>query len=119
MRPEVQVLLGPPRSPPSLGSPAGVFDGSRDQWSEMRVLTLGPTDHDRVVLFAAGAGGDPERHRPLLEHLAVHDCRVIAPCFERLAVEATTAELLTRPVGLIEALHRWASPDAAVVLAGH
>ncbi|HEX8347950.1 MAG TPA: MarR family winged helix-turn-helix transcriptional regulator [Actinoplanes sp.] len=31
----------------------------------MKVLTLGPTGAGPVVLFAAGAGGDPERHRPL------------------------------------------------------
>jgi pimeloyl-ACP methyl ester carboxylesterase len=85
----------------------------------MQALTLGPPGHGRVVLFAAGAGGDPERYRPLLEYLAAHDCQVIAPCFERLAPEAATAELLTRPAGLVEALHRWASPDAAVVVAGH
>jgi pimeloyl-ACP methyl ester carboxylesterase len=86
----------------------------------MQALTLGPTNHGRVVLFAAGAGGDPERYRPLLEHLAAHGCQVIAPYFERLvAREATTAELLARPVGLVEALRRWASPDAAVVVVGH
>ncbi|MDQ0596336.1 pimeloyl-ACP methyl ester carboxylesterase [Streptomyces canus] len=86
----------------------------------MQALTLGPTNHERVVLFAAGAGGDPERYRPLLEHLAAHGCQVIAPYFERfVAREATTAELLARPVGLVEALHRWASPDAAVVVVGH
>ncbi|MEU5807381.1 hypothetical protein [Streptomyces sp. NPDC047718] len=72
------------------------------------------------MLFAAGAGGDPERYRPLLEHLAAHDCQVIAPYFERfVAREATTAELLARPAGLVEALDRWASPDAAVVVVGH
>ncbi|MFI0815950.1 alpha/beta hydrolase family protein [Streptomyces sp. NPDC021098] len=86
----------------------------------MQALTLGPTNRGPVVLFAAGAGGDPERYRPLLDDLAAHDCQVIAPCFERFAArEATTAELLARPVGLIEALHRWASPDAAVVVVGH
>lgn len=88
--------------------------------SEMRVLTLGPTGQRRVVLFAAGAGGDPERYRPLLEYLAKHSCQVIAPYFERfVAGRATTAELLARPAGLIEALHRWAAPDAAVAAVGH
>ncbi|WP_158801126.1 alpha/beta hydrolase family protein [Streptomyces sp. NRRL S-37] len=86
----------------------------------MRALTLGPTNRERVVLFATGAGGDPERYRPLLEHLAAHDCQVIAPYFERFAArEATTAELLARPVGLVEALRRWASEDASVVVVGH
>lgn len=86
----------------------------------MSVLTLGPPRTERVVLFAAGAGGDPERYRPLLEHLATHGCQVIAPHFERLvAREATTAELLARPLGLVEALHRWACPDTEVVVVGH
>ncbi|MDX3803115.1 hypothetical protein [Streptomyces sp. AK04-3B] len=86
----------------------------------MQALTLGPTNGERVVLFAAGAGGDPERHRPLLEHLAAHDCQVIAPRFEPFAArEATTAELVARPAGLIEALHRWAPEDAPVVVVGH
>ncbi|WP_051942878.1 alpha/beta hydrolase family protein [Streptacidiphilus rugosus] len=72
------------------------------------------------MLFATGAGGDPERYRPLLEHLAAHDCQVIAPRFERfVAREATTAELLARPAGLVEALGRWASPDAEMVAVGH
>jgi pimeloyl-ACP methyl ester carboxylesterase len=86
----------------------------------MQALTLGPTDHERVVLFAAGAGGDPERYRPLLDHLAAHDCQVIAPFFERfIAREATTAQLLARPAGLVDALHRWASPEASVTVVGH
>ncbi len=86
----------------------------------MDVLMLGPTAPERVVLFAAGAGGDPERYRPLLDHLAAHGCQVIAPRFERLtAREATTAELLARPAGLVEALHRHASADAATVAVGH
>ena len=86
----------------------------------MNVLTLGPAEHDRVVLFAAGAGGDPERYRPLLEHLAAGDCRVIAPCFERFtAREATLDELLARLTGLIEALHQNASPQTTVAAVGH
>ncbi|WP_116201817.1 alpha/beta hydrolase family protein [Amycolatopsis circi] len=86
----------------------------------MNALMLGPARPERVVLFAAGGGGDPERYGPLLEHLAAHDCQVIAPYFERLvAREATTAELLARPLGLVEALLRWASPDAQVVVVGH
>ena len=38
----------------------------------------------RTVLFAAGRGGNPLRHRPLLDHLATLGCRVIAPHFDHL-----------------------------------
>lgn len=86
----------------------------------MDVLTLGPASPERVVLFAAGAGGDPERHRPVLQHLAAHGCQVVAPYFERLpAGEASTAELLARPAGLAEALRVWAPPDVTVAAVGH
>ncbi|MDQ1305062.1 MAG: hypothetical protein QG671_891 [Actinomycetota bacterium] len=86
----------------------------------MEVLTLGSQNAERVVLFAAGAGGDPERHRPLLDHLAAHGCRIIAPRFERLlARDASTAELLARPRGLIEALGEQSPPDVPVMAVGH
>ena len=86
----------------------------------VKVLTLGPTGAGPVVLFAAGAGGDPERHRPLLEHLAAHDCLVIAPHFERLVLQATTtAPLLARLAGLVQALEEAAPPDVPVAVVGH
>jgi pimeloyl-ACP methyl ester carboxylesterase len=88
--------------------------------NKLNILTLGPTSPERVVLFAAGAGGDPERHRPLLEHLAAHGCQVIALHFERLiARNATTPELLARPRGLVDALDEGASADTGVVVVGH
>jgi hypothetical protein len=70
------------------------------------------------VLFAAGAGGDPERHRPLLDHLAVHGCQVIAPCFDRLAAEASTTQQQARPLGLVKALHERAATGVPVVAVG-
>ncbi|MBH0777771.1 alpha/beta hydrolase family protein [Nocardia bovistercoris] len=86
----------------------------------MNVLTLGPTASRRTVLFAAGGGGDPERHLPLLESLAADGCRVVAPYFERLtAPEPSTTELLARPLGLVEALDRESAPDAEVTAIGH
>ena len=86
----------------------------------MNVLTLGPADPRRVVLFAAGAGGDPERHRPLLDQLAAHGCQVIAPYFERLvAREASTTQLRARPLGLIDALHARAATGVPVAVVGH
>ena len=69
-----------------------------------------------VVLFAVGGGGDPERHRPLLDALADQGSRVIAPRFERLMPNATTEELLARPRGLVEALE---GTDGEVVVIGH
>jgi len=86
----------------------------------MNILTLGPADPERVVLFAAGAGGDPERYRPLLDQLAAHGCQVVAPHFERLvARQASTGELRARPLGLAEALHERAAADVPVVAVGH
>jgi pimeloyl-ACP methyl ester carboxylesterase len=86
----------------------------------VETLRLGPAGGERVVLFAAGAGGDPERHRPLLEHLADCGCQVIAPCFERLAAQAAAApDLVARPAGLAAALRRYAAPEAAVAVVGH
>jgi len=86
----------------------------------VKVLTLCPTRPERVVLFAPGAGGDPERHLPLLEYLAVGGCEVVAPYFERLSgPEANQDELLARPNGLIEALQERSSSDVPVVAVGH
>ncbi|NUR26512.1 MAG: hypothetical protein HOV83_11805 [Catenulispora sp.] len=88
--------------------------------TQTQPLTLGPSHSKHIVLFAAGGGGDPERHRPFLEHLAAQGIQVIAPRFEHLiAREASPAELLARPIGLIEALHQWAAPDAEIVAVGH
>jgi pimeloyl-ACP methyl ester carboxylesterase len=86
----------------------------------VNVLTLGATDADRVVLFAAGGGGDPERHRPLLERLAAHGCHIVAPRFERIVGrEPTTPELLARTAGLVAALQEGARADVPVAGIGH
>ncbi|MGI5506072.1 alpha/beta hydrolase family protein [Lentzea sp. CA-135723] len=58
-----------------------------------------------IVLFAAGGGGDPERHRPLLDHFTARGHQVIAPSFDRLhPQQATWDDYLARPTGLVEAL---------------
>lgn len=86
----------------------------------MDALTFREPNCRRVVLFAAGAGGDPERHRPLLKYLAAHGSQVIAPYFERLSpAEVPTAELLARPLGLVAALREHAAPDLPVAVVGH
>jgi pimeloyl-ACP methyl ester carboxylesterase len=74
---------------------------------------------ERVVLFAVGGGGDPERHRPLLDHFEAGGHRVIAPAFERLhPQQATWDDYLARPLGLVEAL-RDVDSDAEVAVIGH
>ncbi|WP_052685110.1 alpha/beta hydrolase family protein [Lentzea aerocolonigenes] len=70
-----------------------------------------------VVLFAVGGGGDPERHRPLLDALADQGLQVIAPRFDRLLPQAATEELLVRPRGLLEALD--GTEGSEVVVIGH
>lgn len=59
------------------------------------VTVLAPPDAKRTVLFAAGAGGSPTRHGPLLEALAASGCKVVAPHFERLASPRPTETELT------------------------
>lgn len=85
----------------------------------MDVLRLGSQNADRVVLFAAGRGGDPERHRPLLERLAGNGCHVVAPYFDLLPADAPAPQLLERLHGLVAALEESAHPDAEVVAIGH
>lgn len=74
----------------------------------------------RIVLFAVGNGGDPERHLPLLSLLNEHGCTVVAPHFDRLASpRPTEEELLTRALRLRQALDSVARPNIPVVGIGH
>jgi hypothetical protein len=50
----------------------------------------------RYALFAVGAGGDPERHLPLLNSLAGHGVTVVAPHFDRVPPNVTGSDLLLR-----------------------
>jgi pimeloyl-ACP methyl ester carboxylesterase len=73
-----------------------------------------------AVLFAAGAGGDPRRHRGLLQTLAAHGCDVLAPQFERIAAPAPTlAELSLRSARLLAALEEVAVRGLPVAGIGH
>lgn len=73
-----------------------------------------------VVLFAVGAGGDPERHVTLLETLAAAGCTVVAPHFQRLASAAPSeAELTLRARRSSLALDVFAEPGATVSGVGH
>lgn len=74
----------------------------------------------RVVLFAVGGGGNPERHLPLLEALAAHGCTVVAPHFARLASPfPSQADLLLRARRLRLALDAVARPGLPAAGVGH
>ncbi len=73
-----------------------------------------------VVLFAVGAGGQPERHSTLLDSLAESGCMVVAPHFERLASTTPREEELTlRARRLSLALDAFVGPSAKAIGVGH
>lgn len=91
-----------------------------DGQESFEVATIHSDLAERVVLFAAGAGGDPARHGPLLELLAAKGCSVIAPRFERFTSPMVTeAQLVLRARRLQLALGALAPDDARVVGVGH
>lgn len=57
---------------------------------------LRPSNPNCIVLFAAGSGGNPERHLPLLNSFVDIGCIVIAPHFPRIPSPAPTKEELTQ-----------------------
>lgn len=74
----------------------------------------------RVVLFAVGGGGDPQRHLPLLAALAADGCTVVAPHFERfLAPQVSPEQLLLRARRLQLALGAVTGEPMPVVGVGH
>jgi predicted dienelactone hydrolase len=74
----------------------------------------------RVVLFAAGSGGNPERHLPLLSSLAEQNCTVIAPYFERIVSPMpSTEDLLQRVDSLLSALNFIGDFNLPTVGVGH
>ncbi|MCX5743101.1 MAG: alpha/beta hydrolase [Proteobacteria bacterium] len=84
------------------------------------VTRLDAAEPARVVVFAVGAGGNPERHLPLLEALADRGCTVVAPHFERLVSPIPTeTQLLLRARRLRLALDSVAHPGLPVAGIGH
>lgn len=74
----------------------------------------------RIVLFAVGAGGNPERHLPLLTSLAQNGCNVVAPHFERIvAPRPTLDELMLRARCLRLAIDFAARPNMPIIGVGH
>lgn len=98
-----------------------------DETHPFEVTVLESEAPSLVALFAVGAGGQPERHAPLLEALATSGCLVIAPHFERLVYARTEGakvaeeDLVLRARRLVLALEAFAPPalHARVVGVGH
>ena len=73
-----------------------------------------------VVLFAVGAGGQPERHATLLNTLAEAGCTVVAPHFERLASPVPSeADLILRARRLSLALDAFVQSGTTAAGVGH
>lgn len=73
-----------------------------------------------VVLFAAGAGGLPQRYTTLLETLTKAGYSLIAPHFEHLAsARPTEEELTSRARRLSLALDELSEADTKIVAVGH
>ena len=73
-----------------------------------------------LVLFAVGAGGNPERHVTLLESLAQSGCTVVAPHFQRLvSLTPTEEELMLRSRRISLTLKALAKSGSIVVGIGH
>lgn len=86
----------------------------------LQVTVRAGKPHSPAVLFAVGAGGDPERHVTLLDKLAETGCTVIAPKFQKLASPVPTEDELTaRARRLRLALDAFAQANASVVGVGH
>jgi len=84
------------------------------------VSVLMVSESARVVIFAAGAGGLPERYHTLLHSLADAGCTVVAPHFERMASPFPTQEELTlRARRLSLVLDAYAQPGVIVTGVGH
>ena len=91
-----------------------------DETGPFVVTRLEVAEPRGTVLFAVGAGGNPERHLPLLSALSDRGFTVVAPHFERITPASVTADdLLLRVRRLRQALDIVAPPDAAVVGVGH
>ena len=92
----------------------------RDIASTFDALILSTPKPTHLVLFAAGAGGNPERHLPLLNSISENGCTVIAPYFERLmSLTPSSADLALRARRLRLALDTVADPSLSTIGIGH
>lgn len=91
-----------------------------DGTESFQVSVFGAAKNSPVVLFAVGAGGQPERYPTLLAALTESGCTVIAPHFERLASPVPSeADLALRARRLSLALDAFVRPGATVAGVGH
>jgi pimeloyl-ACP methyl ester carboxylesterase len=74
----------------------------------------------RLVLFAVGRGGNPERHLPLLRSVAALGCTVIAPHFDMLTPLVPSKVELDKRVRRLEAAAlEYFKADLPIVGIGH
>lgn len=93
------------------------LDDAGQRFEAMLVRAVAPS---RIVLFAVGSGGNPERHLPLLTSLAEQGATVVAPYFERLSTARPAgAELELRARRLRIALDSLANGPLPVMGVGH
>jgi alpha-beta hydrolase superfamily lysophospholipase len=91
-----------------------------DDDENFSVTFVKPTEPKIAVLFAVGAGGNPERHLPLLNALAQQGCAVVAPHFERfISTRPSPAELELRARRLRLALDAANPRELPVAGVGH
>ena len=84
------------------------------------VSVAGPDDAARLALFAVGAGGNPERHLPLLSALAQQGCKVVAPHHDRLPSPTPSPQQLRQRVARLRAaLAAFGHPALPAVGVGH
>ncbi len=92
----------------------------QDGTESFNVSVYEATINSPVVLFAAGAGGQPERYATLLGTLAESGCMIVAPHFERIASPFPREEELTlRARRLSLALDALVQPGTKAAGVGH
>jgi len=72
-----------------------------------------------VIVFAAGRGGNPEAHRPLLQSLVDCGCTVVAPYFEIMSPLPSAEDLIARAEALRNSLKLVDDSNLSVVGVGH
>ena len=92
----------------------------QDGAESFKVMVHKATINSPVVLFAVGAGGQPERYATLLDTLVESGCMIVAPHFDRLASSVPREEELTlRARRLSLALDAFVQPGITAAGVGH